>query len=59
MTAALIPIWILGGAGLALLLLNMVTAGGATSGDRIDPARMNQGVSARMDPDLSVNSPRR
>jgi hypothetical protein len=56
MTAALVPIWILGGAGLALLLLNMLTAGGPTSGDRIDPARMNQGVSPRMDPDRSVNS---
>jgi hypothetical protein len=59
MIAALVPIWILGGAGLALLLLNMVTAGGTTSGDRIDPARMNQGASSRMDSDRSVSSPLR
>ncbi len=59
MIASLVPIWILGGAGLGLLLLNIVTAGGATSGDRIDPARMNQGVSSRLDPDRSVNSPLR
>jgi hypothetical protein len=54
MIAALVPIWILGCAGLGLLLLNMMTAGGTTSGDRIDPARMNQGVSARTGTDRSI-----
>jgi hypothetical protein len=47
MISALVPIWILGGTGLGLLLLNILTAGGPTSGDRIDPARMNQGVEPR------------
>jgi len=59
MIAALVPIWILGGAGVALLVLNVVTAGGPTSGDRIDPTRMNQGVDRSMDARRTVDSPLR
>ena len=44
MTSALVPIWILGGAAIALIILNIVTAGGATAGGRTDPDRMNPGV---------------
>jgi hypothetical protein len=47
MIAALVPIWTLGGAGLGLVLLNIMTAGGPTSGDRIDPTRVNRGVEPR------------
>lgn len=50
MTSALIPIWILGGAALGLVILNVMTAGGSSSGDRIDRSQMNQGVtSPRLD----------
>jgi hypothetical protein len=54
MISALVPIWILGGAAAAVVILNIVTAGGATSGDRIDPNRMNPGVA---DPRLSAHRP--
>jgi hypothetical protein len=53
MASMLVPIWILGGAALGVLALNIVTAGGTTYGDRIDPRRMNPGV---VDPRLEARS---
>jgi hypothetical protein len=44
MVAALVPIWILGGAYIGVIVLNIVTGGGTTTGDRIHPNRMYQGT---------------
>jgi hypothetical protein len=58
MVSALVPIWILGGAAIALVILNVVTAGGTTVGDRMDPTRMYRGVEdPRLMPGRSVDPP--
>jgi hypothetical protein len=44
MVSVLVPIWILGGAAVALIILNVVTAGGTSVGAQMDPLRMNPGA---------------